>query len=138
MVSQVLAVLGMVAVGFLLFTIMTSNPFDRTLPNVPVDGADLNPLLQDLGLIVHPPMLYMGYVGFSVAFAFAIAALINGKLDAAWARWSRPWTTVAWTFLSLGIAWAVGGPTTNLAGADGGSGTRSKTHPYCPGSPERH
>ncbi|HEY9120514.1 MAG TPA: heme lyase CcmF/NrfE family subunit, partial [Marinobacter sp.] len=82
----------------------TSNPFDRTLPNVPVDGADLNPLLQDLGLIVHPPMLYMGYVGFSVAFAFAIAALINGKLDAAWARWSRPWTTVAWTFLSLGIA----------------------------------
>ncbi|MEP1213854.1 MAG: heme lyase CcmF/NrfE family subunit [Marinobacter sp.] len=104
MVSQVLAVLGMVTVGFLLFTIITSNPFDRTLPNVPADGADLNPLLQDFGLIVHPPMLYMGYVGFSVAFAFAIAALINGKLDAAWARWSRPWTTVAWAFLSLGIA----------------------------------
>ena len=104
MVSQVLAVLGMVTVGFLLFTIITSNPFDRTLPNVPADGADLNPLLQDFGLIVHPPMLYMGYVGFSVAFAFAIAALINGKLDAAWARWSRPWTTVAWSFLSLGIA----------------------------------
>ena len=104
MVSQVLSVLGMVTVGFLLFTIMTSNPFDRTLPNVPADGADLNPLLQDFGLIVHPPMLYMGYVGFSVAFAFAIAALINGKLDAAWARWSRPWTTVAWAFLSLGIA----------------------------------
>jgi len=104
MVSQVLSVLGMITVGFLLFTIMTSNPFDRTLPNVPADGADLNPLLQDFGLIVHPPMLYMGYVGFSVAFAFAIAALINGKLDAAWARWSRPWTTVAWAFLSLGIA----------------------------------
>ncbi|KPQ02482.1 heme lyase CcmF/NrfE family subunit [Marinobacter sp. HL-58] len=104
MVSQVLAVLGMITVGFLLFTIITSNPFDRTLPDVPSDGADLNPLLQDFGLIVHPPMLYMGYVGFAVAFAFAIAALINGKLDAAWARWSRPWTTVAWAFLSLGIA----------------------------------
>ncbi len=104
MVSQVLSVLGIVTVGFLLFTIMTSNPFDRLLPNVPADGADLNPLLQDFGLIIHPPMLYMGYVGFAVAFAFAIAALINGRLDAAWARWSRPWTTVAWSFLSLGIA----------------------------------
>ena len=104
MVSQVLAVMGMVSVGFLLFILMTSNPFDRLLPNVPADGADLNPLLQDFGLIVHPPMLYMGYVGFSVAFAFAIAALINGRLDAAWARWSRPWTTVAWAFLSVGIA----------------------------------
>lgn len=104
MVSQVLSVMGMVAVGFLLFILMTSNPFDRILPNVPADGADLNPLLQDFGLIVHPPMLYMGYVGFSVAFAFAIAALINGRLDAAWARWSRPWTTVAWGFLTLGIA----------------------------------
>ncbi len=104
MVSQVLSVLGMVSVGFLLFIVLTSNPFDRLLPNVPADGADLNPLLQDFGLIVHPPMLYMGYVGFSVAFAFAIAALINGRLDAAWARWSRPWTTVAWSFLSVGIA----------------------------------
>ncbi|NVD34429.1 heme lyase CcmF/NrfE family subunit [Marinobacter lutaoensis] len=104
MISQVLSVLGMVAVGFLLFIIVTSNPFDRLLPNVPVDGADLNPLLQDVGLIMHPPMLYMGYVGFSVAFAFAIAALINGRLDAAWARWSRPWTTMAWAFLSVGIA----------------------------------
>ena len=104
MVSQVLSVMGMVAIGFLLFILMTSNPFDRILPNVPADGADLNPLLQDFGLIVHPPMLYMGYVGFSVAFAFAIAALINGRLDAAWARWSRPWTTVAWGFLTLGIA----------------------------------
>jgi len=104
MVSQVLSVMGMVCVGFLLFIIMTSNPFDRILPDVPADGRDLNPLLQDIGLIMHPPMLYMGYVGFSVAFAFAIAALINGRLDAAWARWSRPWTTVAWSFLTLGIA----------------------------------
>ena len=104
MVSQVLSVLGMVSVGFLLFIILTSNPFDRLLPNVPADGQDLNPLLQDIGLIMHPPMLYMGYVGFSVAFAFAIAALINGRLDAAWARWSRPWTTVAWSFLTVGIA----------------------------------
>jgi len=104
MVAQVLSVMGMVTVGFLLFTVLTSNPFARILPNVPVDGADLNPLLQDFGLIIHPPMLYMGYVGFSVAFAFAIAALINGRLDAAWARWSRPWTTVAWSFLTLGVA----------------------------------
>ncbi|XKH00472.1 heme lyase CcmF/NrfE family subunit [Marinobacter nauticus] len=104
MVSQVLSVLGMVAVGFFLFIIVTSNPFDRLLPNIPADGQDLNPLLQDIGLIMHPPMLYMGYVGFSVAFAFAIAALINGRLDAAWARWSRPWTTVAWSFLTIGIA----------------------------------
>lgn len=104
MVSQVLSVMGMVAIGFLLFITLTSNPFDRLLPNVPADGADLNPLLQDFGLIVHPPTLYMGYVGFSVAFAFAIAALINGRMDAAWARWSRPWTTVAWAFLTIGIA----------------------------------
>ncbi|WP_166265247.1 heme lyase CcmF/NrfE family subunit [Marinobacter caseinilyticus] len=104
MIAQVLSVMGMVSVGFLLFLLLTSNPFERILPNVPTDGADLNPLLQDFGLIIHPPMLYMGYVGFSVVFAFAIAALINGRLDAAWARWSRPWTTVAWAFLSLGIA----------------------------------
>jgi len=104
MISQVLSVLGMVTVGFMLFIIVTSNPFDRTLPNIPTDGRDLNPLLQDIGLIIHPPMLYMGYVGFSVVFAFAIAALINGRLDAAWARWSRPWTTVAWSFLTIGIA----------------------------------
>ncbi|MAL98543.1 heme lyase CcmF/NrfE family subunit [Hydrocarboniclastica marina] len=104
MVARVLSVLGMVGLGFLLFILMTSNPFDRLLPNVPADGADLNPLLQDFGLIIHPPMLYMGYVGLSVAFAFAIAALSTGRLDSAWARWSRPWTTVAWAFLSLGIA----------------------------------
>lgn len=104
MVSRVLSVMGMITLGFLLFILITSNPFDRMLPNIPSDGADLNPLLQDVGLIIHPPMLYMGYVGLSVAFAFAIAALSTGRLDSAWARWSRPWTTVAWAFLSLGIA----------------------------------
>ena len=103
MLSRVLAVMGMISVGFLLFMLMTSNPFDRQLPFHPADGNDLNPLLQDFGLIVHPPMLYMGYVGFSVAFAFAIAALLGGRLDAAWARWSRPWTIIAWAFLTLGI-----------------------------------
>src|SRR5690554_3509151 len=103
MFSRVLAVMGMISIGFLLFMLMTSNPFDRQLPFFPEDGRDLNPLLQDFGLIVHPPMLYMGYVGFSVAFAFAIAALLGGRLDAAWARWSRPWTIVAWAFLGLGI-----------------------------------
>ncbi|MGB3598412.1 heme lyase CcmF/NrfE family subunit [Pseudomonas neustonica] len=103
MLSRVLSIMGMISVGFLLFMLMTSNPFDRQLPFHPADGNDLNPLLQDFGLIVHPPMLYMGYVGFSVAFAFAIAALLGGRLDAAWARWSRPWTIVAWAFLSLGI-----------------------------------
>jgi cytochrome c-type biogenesis protein CcmF len=95
--------MGLVTVGFLLFTLLTSNPFDRLFP-VPADGRDLNPLLQDPGMVIHPPMLYMGYVGFSVAFAFAMAALIGGKLDAEWARWTRPWTTVAWMFLTIGIA----------------------------------
>ncbi|WP_300425607.1 heme lyase CcmF/NrfE family subunit [Thalassolituus sp.] len=104
MVARVLAIMGMVSVGFILFTLETSNPFARTLPTPPVDGADLNPLLQDFGLIVHPPTLYMGYVGLSVAFAFALAALMSGRLDAAWARWSRPWTTAAWIFLTVGIA----------------------------------
>ncbi|USE38612.1 heme lyase CcmF/NrfE family subunit [Endozoicomonas sp. SCSIO W0465] len=102
--ARVLSVMGMITVGFLLFTLLTSNPFNRILPFPPEDGADLNPLLQDFGLIVHPPMLYMGYVGFAVAFAFAIAALLGGQLDTAWARWARPWTTVAWVFLTLGIA----------------------------------
>ncbi len=97
-----LAVLGAITIGFLLFTLLTSNPFERAFP-VPADGRDLNPLLQDPGLIIHPPMLYMGYVGFSVAFAFAIAALISGRLDGAWARWTRPWTTTAWLFLTMGI-----------------------------------
>ncbi|WP_120510295.1 heme lyase CcmF/NrfE family subunit [Photobacterium salinisoli] len=103
-VARVLAVMGMISVGFLLFIIITSNPFERTLPYFPVDGRDLNPLLQDPGLIIHPPMLYMGYVGFSVAFAFAIASLMTGRLDTAWARWSRPWTIAAWSFLTVGIA----------------------------------
>ena len=107
--ARVLAVMGLVAVGFLLFLLATSNPFARLSPPAP-EGRDLNPLLQDPGMVVHPPMLYMGYVGFSVAFAFALAALIGGRLDAAWARWSRPWTTVAWAFLTVGImmgsAWA--------------------------------
>jgi len=101
-VARVLGVMGLISIGFLCFMLFTSNPFDRLLPS-PLDGADLNPLLQDFGMIFHPPLLYMGYVGFSVAFAFAIAALIGGQLDAAWARWSRPWTLVAWMFLTLGI-----------------------------------
>jgi cytochrome c-type biogenesis protein CcmF len=103
MLSRVLAVMGAVGVGFLSFSLLTSNPFARLLPGAPADGNDLNPLLQDPGLIIHPPLLYMGYVGFSVAFAFAIAALMGGRLDASWARWSRPWTNIAWAFLSLGI-----------------------------------
>lgn len=102
--ARVLAVMGMIGVGFYLFMLLTSNPFDRTIPMIPVDGQDLNPLLQDPGMIIHPPLLYMGYVGFSVAFAFAIAALLGGRLDASWARWSRPWTIAAWIFLTLGIA----------------------------------
>ena len=101
--SRVLSVMGAIGVGFISFMLFTSNPFERLLPGTPADGNDLNPLLQDPGLIIHPPLLYMGYVGFSVAFAFAIAALLGGRLDASWARWSRPWTNVAWAFLSLGI-----------------------------------
>ena len=101
--ARILSVMGLVCVGFLLFMLITSNPFDRLFP-APADGRDLNPLLQDPGMVTHPPMLYMGYVGFSVAFAFAIAALIGGNLDATWARWTRPWTTIAWMFLTLGIA----------------------------------
>ncbi len=102
MVARVIGVMGLVSVGFLLFMLFTSNPFERLIPAA-LDGRDLTPLLQDPGLVIHPPMLYMGYVGTSVAFAFAIAALMGGKLDATWARWSRPWTTVAWMFLTLGI-----------------------------------
>ena len=108
-VARVLAVMGLVAAGFLLFMLFTSNPFDRLIPAAP-DGRDLNPLLQDPGMVAHPPMLYMGYVGFSVAYAFAIAALLGGQLDATWARWTRPWTVAAWGFLTIGImlgsAWA--------------------------------
>ena len=101
-VARVLGVMGLISIGFLCFMLFTSNPFDRQLPAA-MNGNDLNPLLQDFGMIIHPPLLYMGYVGFSVAFAFALAALMGGQLDAAWARWSRPWTLVAWMFLTLGI-----------------------------------
>ena len=102
MVARTLAVMGLISLGFLLFLLLTSNPFDRQF-DVPADGRDLNPLLQDPGMVLHPPLLYMGYVGFSVAYAFAIAALIGGNLDTTWARWTRPWTTVAWIFLTIGI-----------------------------------
>jgi cytochrome c-type biogenesis protein CcmF len=102
MVARVLGVMGLVSVGFLIFMLFTSNPFERMLPGA-MEGSDLNPLLQDPGMVCHPPMLYMGYVGFSVAFAFAISALLSGQMDATWARWSRPWTTVAWLFLTIGI-----------------------------------
>ncbi len=102
MIARVLGVMALVGIGFMLFLLITSNPFDR-LSFPPAEGRDLNPLLQDFGLIIHPPMLYMGYVGFSVAFSFAIAAMLGGKLDAAWARWSRPWTNIAWIFLTLGV-----------------------------------
>ncbi|TYB17192.1 heme lyase CcmF/NrfE family subunit [Aggregatibacter actinomycetemcomitans] len=101
--ARVLGIMGIISIGFLLFVLFTSNPFNRTFPDFPVDGKELNPLLQDVGLIFHPPLLYMGYVGFSVAFAFSIASLMTGKLDTAWARWSRPWTMAAWIFLTLGI-----------------------------------
>jgi cytochrome c-type biogenesis protein CcmF len=102
--ARVLSVMGVISVCFLLFMLFTSNPFDRLMLNTPAEGTDLNPLLQDFGLIVHPPFLYMGYVGFSVAYAFAITALLTGKVDAAWARWTRPWTNAAWAFLTIGVA----------------------------------
>ncbi len=101
--ARVVGVLGLLSVGFLLFALLTSNPFDRLTPPA-ADGGDLNPLLQDPGLAIHPPLLYIGYVGFSVAFAFAIAAMLSGDLDQRWAKWTRPWTTLAWLFLTLGIA----------------------------------
>ena len=103
LVSRVIAVMGLVSAGFLLFMLLTSNPFARLDP-APLDGADLNPLLQDKGMIAHPPTLYMGYVGMAVAFGFAIAALLGGRLDSAWARWARPWVTTAWLFLTAGVA----------------------------------
>ena len=103
LVARILAVLALVAAGFYVFILLTSDPFSRFLPEIPLNGRDLNPLLQDPGLVIHPPMLYMGYVGFSVAFAFVIAALLEGKLDATWARWARPWTLIAWCFLTYGI-----------------------------------
>ncbi|RYZ69262.1 MAG: heme lyase CcmF/NrfE family subunit, partial [Lysobacteraceae bacterium] len=102
-IARVLGVMGLVSVGFLAFLFFTSNPFARLLP-VPLEGHDLNPLLQDVGMIIHPPMLYIGYVGFAVPFAFSIAALLDGNVDARWLRWTRPWTNVAWAFLTIGIA----------------------------------
>ncbi len=102
-VARVLGILGLLSIGFIAFVIFTSNPFLRTFPDFPIEGQELNPMLQDIGLIIHPPLLYMGYVGFSVVFAFAIASLMTGRLDTAWARWSRPWTLAAWIFLTLGI-----------------------------------
>ena len=104
MIARVLAIMGMVSVALISFVVITSNPFNYLLPDFPMDGADLNPLLQDIGLIIHPPMLYMGYVGFTVPFAFAMAGLMGGRLDSAWARWSRPWALAAWCFLAVGIA----------------------------------
>ncbi|MBD0272498.1 MAG: cytochrome c biogenesis protein CcsA, partial [Acetobacteraceae bacterium] len=101
--ARVLAVLGLVGVGFFAFILGTSNPFDRVWPP-PLDGRGLNPVLQDPGLAFHPPLLYLGYVGCAVTFAFAVAALIEGRVDAAWGRWVRPWALAAWSFLTLGIA----------------------------------
>ena len=101
--TRILMVIGWICVGFYAYIIIASNPFETTLPYFPVDGKDLNPLLQDIGMIIHPPLLYMGYVGLSVSFAFAIAALLSGNLDSTWAKWSRPWTAAAWAFLTLGI-----------------------------------
>ncbi len=103
-VARVQGVLGILCSGYILFMLATSNPFDRIVPLPPLDGTDLNSMLQDFAFIIHPPTLYMGYVGFSVVFAFAIAALLSGKLDAAWARWCRPWANVAWAILTIGIA----------------------------------
>lgn len=101
---RLLSVLALISCGFLAFTIFSSNPFLRSFPFVPANGADLNPLLQDFGMIVHPPMLYMGYVGLSVAFSLAIVALIEGRVDSQWSRWTRNWTMIAWSFLTAGIA----------------------------------
>lgn len=103
MQGRILGVMGLINIGFIAFSLFMSNPFERSLPFYPVEGNDLNPLLQDFGMIIHPPLLYMGYVGFAVSFAFAIAALMGGKFDSTWARWARPWTLAAWMFLTLGI-----------------------------------
>jgi len=132
--AHVLAVQSWIACAFYLFILLTSNPFARQA-QAPFEGRDLNPILQDPGLAIHPPLLYIGYVGFSIAFSFAIAALIEGRIDAAWARWVRPWTLMAWMFLTLGIAMARTGPTTRSAGAASGSGIRWRTLPSCRGSP---
>ncbi len=103
LIARVIAILGLISIGFLWFMLATSSPFLRLLPDIPIDGQDLNPILQDPGLVFHPPMLYMGYVGFAIGFAFAISALISGKVDASWAKWTKPWVLIAWCFLTLGI-----------------------------------
>ncbi len=132
-VARVLAVMGMIAFGFLLFILFTSNPFSRGLPQYPIDGRDLNPLLQDIGMIFHPPILYMGYVGFSVAFAFAIASLLAGRLDTAWRALVASWTRRHGCSSLSASCWARRGHTTNWAEAAGGSGTRWKTPRLCRG-----
>jgi cytochrome c-type biogenesis protein CcmF len=134
---NVLGVQGCIGVAFLLFIVIASNPFERLYP-APVEGQGLNPILQDPALAIHPPFLYTGYVGFSMAFSFAIAALLDGHISAAWARWVRPWTLAAWMFLTIGIALGRGGPTMSSAGAAGGSGILSKMLLSCPGSPAPH
>src|SRR5438067_3008237 len=135
--ANVLAVQSWIAVAFVLFILVTSNPFLR-IPEPPLEGRDLNPILQDPGLAIHPPLLYLGYVGLSISFSFAIAALIDGRIDAAWARWVRPWTLLAWMFLTLASRWAPTGLITHWAGAAGGFGTRWRTPPSCHGWPPPH
>ena len=136
--ANVLAVQGWIGAAFLLFILATSNPFARLDRRRRSRASDLNPMLQDIGLAIHPPLLYLGYVGFSVCFSFAVAALIDGRIDAAWARWVRPWTLAAWIVPDRSASpWAPTGPITNSAGAAGGSGTRSRTPPSCPGWPAR-
>ena len=130
--ARALSVQAMIAAAFFAFILFTSNPFDRLDP-APLDGNDLNPLLQDIGLALHPPFLYLGYVGLSMAFSFAVAALIEGRVDAAWARWVRPWTLAAWIALTSASRWGASGPTTSSAGAASGSGTRWRTPRFCPG-----
>ena len=125
-----------ISIGFQFFMLATSNPFTRLMPAA-AEGLDLNPLLQDFALAVHPPILYLGYVGFSVAFAFACATLLEGRLDAAWARWTRPWTLAAWLFLTIGIALGSWWRITSWGGEAGGSGTQSRMRPSCRGSPAR-
>jgi cytochrome c-type biogenesis protein CcmF len=131
--ALVIASQGVVGVLFLAFTALASSPFER-LAEAPVQGRSLNPVLQDPALVAHPPFLYAGYVGFSVVFSFAVAALIEGRVDSAWARWVRPWTLMAFSLLTIGITLAPSGPTTNSAGEAGGSGTPSRTPACCPGS----
>jgi cytochrome c-type biogenesis protein CcmF len=132
--ARVIGVLGFTSSGFLLFALTTSNPLDRLWPP-PIDGRDMNPLLQDPGLAIHPPVLYAGYVGFAIPFAFAVAALLEGRVDAAWGRWGRPWTLAAWSLLTGGIALGAWWAYYELGWAASGSGTQWRTPRCCPGSP---